>query len=192
MSIPILSLGPVQFTDFELPASIIWGGTQSLAIHRMPGGARIIDAMGRDDAPISWSGIFSGQDAISRAHTLDQMRADGSVWPLSWQDFTYSVLIARFEADYRRSNWIPYRISCAVVSDNSGAPAVALLSASQSVAQDLAIASALSTTDVATPIDSFSSGSVDLSTASALAANAAQQATASFYLARAARNSLLG
>ena len=32
MSIPVLTLGPVQFTDFELPATISWGGTQSLTI----------------------------------------------------------------------------------------------------------------------------------------------------------------
>jgi len=192
MSIPVLTLGPVQFTDFELPATISWGGTQSLTIHRLPGGARIIDAMGRDDAPVSWSGIFSGPDATSRAHLLDQMRADGSVWPLTWQDFTYSVVIARFDANDRRSNWIPYRITCAVLSDNSGSPAAVLLSAAQSVVQDLAVAAGLSSSQSATPVDSFSAGSIDLSMAPALAATAAQQATASFYLARAARNSLLG
>ena len=192
MAIPVLRLGSVQFTDFELPASITWGGTQSLTIHRMPGGARLIDAMGRDDAPVSWSGTFSGPDATSRAHTLDQMRAEGSVWPLTWQDFSYSVVIARFESDDRRSNWIPYRITCTVVSDNSGSPALALLSAAQSVAQDLAVAAALSSNQAEMPIDGFPAGSVDLSSATAMAANAAQQATASFYLARAARNSLLG
>jgi hypothetical protein len=90
MPVSYLLFGPVLFQDFELPASITWGGAHSLAIHRLPGGARIIDAMGRDDADITWSGIFSGEDASFRARALDLMRAEGSVWPLTWDSFFYS------------------------------------------------------------------------------------------------------
>ena len=191
MSTPFLILGPVQFADFELPASISWGGAQSLAIHKLPGGSRVIDAMGRDDAPISWSGTFTGPNAAARAHTLDLMRSESGIWPLAWQDFTYSVLIARFEADYQRSNWIPYRMSCVVLRDEASAVVDTLLSAAQTAAQDIA-AALLSSSDATAPVDSFASGPTDLSLAPALAASAAQQANASFYLARAARNALLG
>lgn len=192
MSTPFLVLGPVQFADFELPASISWGGAQTLAVHKLPGGSRVIDAMGRDDAPVNWSGIFTGPNATARAHTLDLMRAEGDIWPLAWQDFTYSVLISRFEADYQRTNWIPYRISCVVLRDEASAAVDTLLSAAQTALQDTAAAALLSPTDATAPIDSFASGPADLSLAPAMAAAAAQQATASFYLARAARNALLG
>ena len=49
-----LLLGPVLFRDFELPGQITWGGKQRLAVHHLPGGRRVIDAMGRDDAAIVW------------------------------------------------------------------------------------------------------------------------------------------
>src|ERR1035438_3000846 len=110
-----LLLGPILFRDFELPERVRWGGAQKLAVHRLPGGARVIDSLGRDDADIAWSGVFSGSDAALRAGTLDLIRAEGSSWPLTWDWFFYTVVIARFDADYTRPNWIPYRITCTVV-----------------------------------------------------------------------------
>ena len=70
MSDIALLLGPVAFQDFELPANIGFGGEQRLAVHCLPGGARVIDVLGRDDAEITFSGIFSGSDATLRARTL--------------------------------------------------------------------------------------------------------------------------
>jgi hypothetical protein len=188
MSLPNLLLGPIQFTDFELPAAITWGGAQNLVVHRLPGGDRIIDAMGRDDAPITWSGIFTGTDATLRAHELDLMRAEGNTWPLTWEDFFYSVVISHFEADYRRTNWIPYRITCIVVRDEASALVNTALSSVQSVADDLATAATWSLSPAITAPDVFASGPTNLTSASALAGSAAQQAAASGYLARAARN----
>ena len=43
-------LGPIALQGFEVPESITIGGAQRLAIHRLPGGARVIDALGPDDA----------------------------------------------------------------------------------------------------------------------------------------------
>ena len=65
-------LGPVLLRDFEVPERISFGGRQAIVVHRLPGGARVIDAMGRDDAEIAFSGIFSGPDATRRARTLDR------------------------------------------------------------------------------------------------------------------------
>ncbi len=192
MSVSSLLLGPIQFADFELPASITWGGAQNLVVHRLPGGDRVIDAMGRDDRPITWSGIFTGSDATLRAHALDLMRAEGGIWPLTWQDFFYSVAISSFEADYRRSNWIPYRVTCTVLRDEASALVETALSAVQSAADDLATAATYSTAQSASVSDVFASGPTNLGSASALAGSAAQQATASGYLARAARNSVIG
>ncbi len=115
----MLLLGPIAFQDFEVPETLSFGGAQSLAIHRLPGGARVIDAMGRDDAELHWSGTFSGPFASERARTLDLLRADGQPMALTWDAFFYTVVISRFEAQYSRATWIPYRIACTVLADEA-------------------------------------------------------------------------
>jgi len=136
----ILLLGPVSFQNFELPARIGFGGGQRLAVHVLPGGARVIDAMGRDDADIVWSGIFSGGDAADRARLLDAMRVAGSVLPLAWDAFCYLVVIRAFEAAYEKANWVPYRISCTVLADQAQSPASTVASLLTNVLGDLASA----------------------------------------------------
>ena len=121
MSEITLLLGPIAFQDFEVPSRITFGGTQRLAIHRLPGGARVIDALGRDDAELSFAGIFSGTDATLRARAIDELRSAGLPLPLTWNVFFYTVVIASFEADYRAQNWIPYRIRCTVLRDEASA-----------------------------------------------------------------------
>lgn len=121
MSDITLLLGPIAFQDFEVPSRITFGGAQRLAIHRLPGGARVIDALGRDDAELSFTGIFSGTDATLRARAIDELRSAGLPLPLTWNVFFYTVIIDTFEADYRTENWIPYRIRCTVLRDEASA-----------------------------------------------------------------------
>jgi hypothetical protein len=113
----LISLGGVVFGDFEIPGQVRFGGAQQLAVHRLIGGARVIDAMGRDDAAVEWRGVFSGADAAGRARMLDAMRAAGQVLSLSWDAFSYSVVIERLDLEYCSPWWIPYRITCTVVID---------------------------------------------------------------------------
>lgn len=117
----MLLLGPVAFQDFEIPSGINFGGKQRLALHRLPGGSRVIDALGRDDAQIGFSGVFAGSDATLRARSLDELRVAGIALPLTWDIFFYTVLIADFYADYRNGWWIPYHIICTVVRDEASA-----------------------------------------------------------------------
>lgn len=137
-----LVLGPVVFGGFEVPAKLNFGGRQRLAIHRLPGGVRVIDAMGRDDADIAWSGIFTGPDAAWRARLLDVMRATGAVLELTWDAFLYSVVIARFDADFQAPWWVPYRIVCTVVQDEAQALVTTVVTLGASLASDLLSASA--------------------------------------------------
>ncbi len=138
-----LLIGPVLLQDFELPERVLWGGRQRLAVHRLPGGRRVIDAMGRDDADIAWSGAFSGEDAVLRSRAIDLMRADGGVWPLTWGSFFYSVVVSRFDADYSRPNWIPYRIACTVLRDEAAAVVEEGLSLAAGILGDVAEAGGL-------------------------------------------------
>ncbi len=135
-----LILGPVVFQDFEATAGIRFGGEQRMVVHKLPGGTRIIDSLGRDDAEITLSGTFSGPDGTLRARLLDELRAEGSVLPLTWDVFFYSVVIRDFQADYRNSYWIPYRLACTVLRDEAAALIEAGLSLVGSVVSDVAAA----------------------------------------------------
>ena len=141
-----LTLGPVAFAGFELPSSITIGGRQRLAIHRLPGGLRIIDALGPDPADIAFSGIFTGPDAADRARLLDTLRIAGATLPLAWDAFAYTVVIETFEADYRSPWWIPYRISCAVLRDEVAAVLTAALELAPSLSADLLAAGTFANT----------------------------------------------
>jgi hypothetical protein len=135
-----LLLGPIVFEDFEVPCAINFGGKQRLVVHRLPGGVRVIDALGRDDADISFAGIFTGDDATLRARLLDEMRALGTLLPLTWDVFFYTVLIAQFQADYTTSNWIPYKITCTVLRDEASALIETALSLGATVLSDVGTA----------------------------------------------------
>lgn len=111
-----LLLGEMEFSGFELPESISYGGTQKMTTHMRPGGVKTIDVMADDDADISWSGIFMDPFASDRAMQLEQMRRDGDVVTLAWGMFVYDVIVkeASFESHARRNH---YRVTCTVLPD---------------------------------------------------------------------------
>ena len=112
---PIL-LGGVLLDGFQAPGGLQYGGAQSLAVHRLPGGSRIIDAMGPDDADIAWHGFISGADAADRARQLDVMRQAGSEVTLAWDTSSYLVVISRTSFTYWSAWWIGCDIVCTIVS----------------------------------------------------------------------------
>jgi len=114
-----LSLGDVTFGGFEIPASVSIDGKQRLAIHRLMGGAQVIDVLGRDKETVSWSGVLSGANAVLRSCALDRLRLAGLPLMLSWDVYTFEVLIDGFTAEYRNPSWIPYSLSCSVLQDVS-------------------------------------------------------------------------
>ncbi len=109
-------LGPVAFQGFEVPERITMGGRQWLTVHTLPGGTRIVDAMGPDDRELAWSGMISGIGAAERVRQLDRLRRAGQALPLGGDGWRYTVIISRFEADSANPWWVPYRISCTVLS----------------------------------------------------------------------------
>ncbi len=174
-----LLLGPVLFDSFELPERIVWGGRQRLSVHLLPGGTRIIDAMGRDDAVITWSGVFSGSEGVARARLLDVLRSEGGVWPLTWDTFFYSVVIAEFRAEFTRVNWIPYCVTCTVLRDELEQLAEDALDLTANLLGDLA-AAASNGLDVSAPLTALSANGA---TTSGTATNAAAGETLSASLA---------
>lgn len=128
-----LKLGDFVFSRFEIPESIPFGGSQSLVTHKFPGGARAVQAMGRDDSAIGWGGLLFGDAALSRAHYLDGLRIAGKPLTLSYHDFNYTVVIESFAATLRNMVRIPYTLSLLVVQDNTS-PTTVLVPAGLDVA----------------------------------------------------------
>jgi hypothetical protein len=116
-----LILGPVVLSDFEVASGVNFGGEQALAVHDLPGGVRVIDALGRRDGPITFHGYFCGNSAAARARIVDELRGQGLPLPLIWDAFFYTVVIREFIADYQCGWWIPYRITCTVLRDEAAA-----------------------------------------------------------------------
>ena len=112
-----LILGDMRFSRFEVPERINFGGEQALAVHELVGGKRIVDAMGRQDKALDWSGIFLGDNASERARYLNYLRIAGKPLPLIWEDYSCSVAIKSVSLDYQRKYEIPYSISCVVIED---------------------------------------------------------------------------
>ena len=165
-----LTLGPVAFAGFELPSSITVGGRQRLAVHRLPGGLRIIDALGPDPADINFSGIFTGPDATDRARLLDVLRVAGETLPLAWDAFIYTVIVESFEADYRSPWWVPYRLSCTVLRDEAASLTTAAIELAPTLSADLLSAGSFATTaNAAIGVSGATTGGT--------AANAAAQAS---------------
>lgn len=120
MSDITLVIGDVIFQDMEIPESIGFGGDQRLAIKKMLGGVRDIQALGGDPRPVEWSGIFfptqDGQSALDRALTLEGMKNAAQPVALSWDELYLMVYIRTFEPDYRFAR-IPYKIVLEVLQD---------------------------------------------------------------------------
>jgi hypothetical protein len=135
--------GDFAFANTEVPERIPFGGEQQLAVHELVGGARVVDAMGRNDTPLEWSGMFVGAQALARARALDAMRADGLPLVLTWSEMAYSIVIKSFRADYEQRFQIPYTISCIVVKDRTFSSAGAQANVDDAIRGDMATATSL-------------------------------------------------
>lgn len=142
MATDILILGGFVFEDFSVPAEMPAGGDQAMVVHKLPGGSRVIDTLGPDEAPIIWRGQMFGDDAYFEALTLDGMRAAGQKIPLIYGGRTRQVVINSFTYKiHRYPNWVSYDISCTVASNPAqGGLAIAIPSIESIVMSDLGAA----------------------------------------------------
>jgi hypothetical protein len=143
MSSVVLTLGGVAFQDFEVPEKIVFGGAQHLAVHDLIGGGRVVDALGAAAGRIHFAGAFAGSDAAARARSLDAATAVGSQLPLLWDGFFYLVIIDEFVANYEKPWWIPFSVTCEVVTDSVASVAGLVASAASLISADIGAATAL-------------------------------------------------
>jgi hypothetical protein len=96
------------------------GGNQAMVVHKLPGGSRVIDTLGPDEADVVWRGQFYGNNAYSTALALDAMRAAGQVVSLTWGGQFRSVIVSNFIYRVRRMPvWVEYSIVCTVYQNPS-------------------------------------------------------------------------
>jgi hypothetical protein len=115
MATDILSLAGIVFDDYSTPRSMMGGGNQAMVVHKLPGGERVIDTLGPDEANIVWDGEFFGASAYATALALDGVRAAGQVVPLVWGGQSRQVVVDNFIYKVRRlPNWVEYSVSCTV------------------------------------------------------------------------------
>ncbi|HQT79642.1 MAG TPA: hypothetical protein PLD10_21580 [Rhodopila sp.] len=112
-----IQLGWVGLRDFEVPASIRFGGNQRVAVHKLYGGSRIVECLGADVSEIRFEGIFTGFDAAARFRAVDDMRLSGQAVWLTWGAFRYIVIVQDLEADYRNPWWIQFQVTCIRATD---------------------------------------------------------------------------
>ena len=163
-------LGGVLLDGFEAPAGLRYGGAQALAVHQLPGGTRIIDAMGPDDGNIVWRGFLSGADATDRARHLDVMRTAGAQTSLSWNGACYNVVISQLDLVYCSAWWIQYAIACTVVTYVASSGTIRAAATVGQIVADLTAASAW--TDVSVARDAMAAtGATSIGTAANAAAS---------------------
>jgi hypothetical protein len=158
MATDVLILGGIVFDDFSTPPEMMGGGNQAMVVHKLPGGARVIDTLGPDEANIVWEGKFFSEDAYATALTIDAMRAAGEVVPLIWGGQYRSVIIDAFiYRVIRMPSWVRYSISCTVYQN----PQLGDLAVSAGGGIDGLVSSDLSTAGEAaglSPADALASG----------------------------------
>jgi hypothetical protein len=130
-----LSLGGITFDNFSTPDHMMGGGRQSMVVHKLPGGARVVDTLGPDEANVAWNGFFYGNNAYASVLALDALRASGTTVPLIFGGQYRSVIVESFAYQIRRLPvWIEYQISCLVYQNPSlGALGTAVASAAGSI-----------------------------------------------------------
>lgn len=117
-----LTLGDFVFPsgqmDFAVPDSIPITMRQQVVNHDLVGGVRVIDAMGTFTDPVTWSGVFNGPDTLKNGRALETLLRAGAALPLTFSDKSFLVVITEWFIDFQRPYWIPYKITCSVVSNN--------------------------------------------------------------------------
>lgn len=139
-----ITLENFEFAETEIPSSMPFGGDQSLSVHKLIGGFKVVDAMGYFPGDLTWSGVFLGGNAVLRANYLKGLAEAGKPVTLKWGEFSYLVVVRQFQPTYLRSVEVSYTITCEAVADGSALQQeVTLESTDFAVASDNSTAQAL-------------------------------------------------
>jgi hypothetical protein len=133
-----LTIADVTFAGFEIPQEVPFGTDQMISLHKMIGGARIIDAMGADPRPITWSGRFRGSTAVQRAERLDTIAQQGLPVQLALYSMQRLVVVTKFTWRFMQFYEVPYEITVEVLQNKDAAVLTAPASVQSDIDSDLA------------------------------------------------------
>lgn len=132
-------IGSLTLTGYEVPDVLRVGGEQDLIVHKLPGGARVIQAMGADPASLTLAGKFMGATAATRARQLQAMRDAGTQVSFTAAGIALQVVVASFTYDYgTRGFVIPYTVTLEIVPQLGITSSLSSASLSSLVGTDLA------------------------------------------------------
>ena len=140
MSTDIMTLGGLVFDDWSTPSKMPFGGKQAMAVHKLPGGSRVVDTLGPDEMDIAFSGTLWGDSAYDTALAMNALRISGATVPLTFAGQFYLVVVADVQCGLERyPQYVSYSITCLVVSSPmSGALGAAVSTLATLVGADIA------------------------------------------------------
>ena len=112
-----ISLGGFTFTSWAVPERVNGGGRQRLAIHRLIGGGRVIDAMGWDADQIKFAGRMRGDAAQVNVRLLETLARVGTPVVFSYWASRYQVFVSKFAWRFERYYEIVYDLTLEVLAD---------------------------------------------------------------------------
>ncbi len=143
-----LVLGDFEFLDFEVPERLALPGRQKTVLHQMVGGKRVIDVLGVEYDPLTWSGVITGSQSGDRVKALERMRDAGEKLTLTLDDYSYTVVITTFTPVYEFIYRRPYSIEVAIVANNASPLKVDALTGALQGLLDSDIGQALGLSDI--------------------------------------------
>jgi hypothetical protein len=125
----LINLGGLDFVDFSIPEVVRSAGPYRFEVHKQPGGARQIDAMGDDPDPYEWEGLWLQTDAIDQMQMLQAMKTAGDPVVLTYggifgDEFLDNVVIESVTFDYHAPLMIAYKIKCIPITNGDNADAI--------------------------------------------------------------------
>lgn len=143
-----LVLGDFEFLDFEVPERLALPGRQKTVLHQLVGGKRVIDVLGVEYDPLTWSGVITGSESGERVKALERMRDAGEKLTLTLDDYSFTVVITSFTPVYEFIYRRPYSIEVAIVANNASPLKVDALTGALQGLLDSDIGQALGLSDV--------------------------------------------
>jgi len=149
----VVTLGGYTFSSWGVPEHISGGGKQRLAVHRLIGGARVIDVMGWDAGQIQFSGRLRGAGADIDIRLLETLARSGVPAIFSYWTNRYQVLVASLTWQFERYYEITYKIVLEVLADLTQDAFDSIVSTLDDVFNsDLSLLTAAVSTNVVLPV----------------------------------------
>ncbi len=121
MAQPGITLDGIAFHWTANPEQVKFGLKEQIVIHKMIGGARILDMLGDDPEDITWSAFFLGPNAVDLAQQLYALQQTKTLLNLTFGLYNATVVISQLDLVYKKAFWVDYSITCIVVDQAEGA-----------------------------------------------------------------------